>query len=75
MMMYIDNFFFCGKRCNLNLFWKKKDQVLHFSQFLILKDKSSLQYFPVFLDEKGLMTGFFSKNALHFFERPPRFFQ
>ena len=30
-----------------------------------LKDKSSLQHFPVFLDEKGLMKVFF-ENALHF---------
>ena len=65
--------FFCGKRCNLNgsfsgvffFFLERTSGVAFFTISSSLKDKSSLQHFPVFLDEKGLMTVFF-ENALHF---------
>ena len=51
--------------CLFFSFWERTSGVAFFTISSSLKDKSSLQHFPVFLDEKGLMTVFF-ENALHF---------
>ena len=51
-------------------FLERTSGVAFFTISSSLKDKSSLQHFPVFLDEKGLMTVFFRKCfALSAFSR------